>query len=106
MKEQKRIFVYMWEFHVPVRSRRAFEQLYGPRGKWVRLFRRGKGYIGTELLKDACRRGIYFTIDYWQSERLYKLFRKTRMDDFNRIDRSGAMLTRSEKFVGTFRLNR
>ena len=30
-----------------------FVRVYGPEGDWAAFFRRGRGYIGTELLRDV-----------------------------------------------------
>ena len=30
-----------------------FERVYGPEGEWAQFFRTGRGYVGTELLRDV-----------------------------------------------------
>ncbi len=45
--------------------RGAFEELYGPEGEWVRLFRRSPAYRGTELLEDLDSPNRFVTIDRW-----------------------------------------
>ncbi len=45
-------YVYIWEFIVNADSQALFEKEYGPHGSWVRLFRKGEGYLKTELYHD------------------------------------------------------
>jgi hypothetical protein len=32
-------YIYIWEFHVNPGSQARFEEIYGPAGSWVQLFR-------------------------------------------------------------------
>src|SRR5947209_2755150 len=56
-------YVIIWEFYVKRGNERAFEEAYGPQGAWARFFRRGEGYLGTELLRNVGQSGRYVTID-------------------------------------------
>jgi hypothetical protein len=47
-----RSYVSLCEFRVNTGFVFEFEKAYGPDGDWARLFRRGDGYLGTELLRD------------------------------------------------------
>ena len=40
-------------FSYEVRDAAEFERVYGTDGEWAEFFRRGRGYIGTELLRDV-----------------------------------------------------
>ena len=37
-------------FSYDARDPDTFERVYGPEGEWAEFFRRGQGYVGTELL--------------------------------------------------------
>ena len=39
-------------FSYEVSDAAEFERVYGPEGDWAEFFRRGRGYVGTELLRD------------------------------------------------------
>ena len=57
-------YTYIWKYLVPPDSARAFERAYGPKGAWVKLFKKHDGYLRTELHKDAVsERNEQFVID-------------------------------------------
>ena len=74
-KPRRRLFTVVWEFRVAARQRRVFEKTYGPEGAWAQLFRAGKGYIRTELLRDRETPGRYLTIDNWTSRQAFVTFK-------------------------------
>ena len=104
MMVHKRVFVYLWEFHVGKNKRREFEKTYGPRGDWVKLFRRARGYIGSELLTDIGRKGWYITIDTWASKKLYETFRNFRKSEFESLDKTCESMTIEERYLGSFEI--
>ena len=57
-----------------VRDREAFEHAYGPEGEWAQFFRSGRGYVGTELLRDVGEPDRYLVIDRWESSEAYNAF--------------------------------
>ena len=61
-------------FRYEVRDPEGFEEAYGPEGDWAQFFRRGHGYIGTELLRDVEEPGRYLVIDRWESSDAYNAF--------------------------------
>ena len=44
-------YMYMWEFHAKENNIDEFESVYGPGGLWVRLLRKGDGYIKTDFFR-------------------------------------------------------
>ena len=102
MRGKKRGYIRVWEFAVPKRSRKKFERVYGPAGDWVRLFRKGKGYLRTELFRGIEGRGRYFTVDYWTSESAYENFRRKFDREFVALDKKCESLTEHETNIGTF----
>jgi len=95
-------FVVLWEFHVDPKQRRAFEKAYGPRGEWARLFRTGKGYIRTQLIRDAEIPNRYLTLDYWKSLEHYERFKKQNRTTYQMIDKKCEALTVGETEIGRF----
>jgi heme-degrading monooxygenase HmoA len=61
-------------FRYEVRDPEEFERVYGPDGDWAEFFRRGRGYIGTELLRDVEEPDRYLVIDRWESADAYAAF--------------------------------
>jgi len=57
-----------------VRDPEEFARVFGPDGEWAQFFRRGVGYIGTELLHDVDEPERYLVIDRWESADAYNAF--------------------------------
>jgi heme-degrading monooxygenase HmoA len=95
-------YAYIWEFTVAEEHRAAFELAYGPRGKWVALFRRSPGYLGTELLRDPTTSGRYLTVDRWVSLAAYRAFRADHGDAYAAIDAECEHLTQHERSLGEY----
>jgi quinol monooxygenase YgiN len=95
-----REFVVVWEFRVKSGKRREFERVHGPDGDWAKLFRRGEGYIRTDLIRDLKTPGRYLTLDLWTSREAYARFQKENRDEYRAIDERCASLTENEAKVG------
>lgn len=98
------MYVIMWEFHVKRGQEPAFRQAYGAEGDWARLFRRGAGYLGTELLWDERDERRYVTIDRWSSRAAYDTFRSSLQAEYHALDQAYELLTDHESLIGTFTL--
>ena len=61
-------------FSYEVRDGAEFERVYGPDGDWAQFFRSGRGYVGTELLRDLEVPGRYLVVDRWESSEAYNAF--------------------------------
>jgi hypothetical protein len=59
------MFVALWEYEVKRGCEERFEKVYGPEGRWARLFRSDPDYQETRLLRDAAGGAIYVTLDFW-----------------------------------------
>ncbi len=89
----------VWEFE-PEPSRVAeFEREYGANGAWGELFRRGNGYLGTELFKSATDPGHYLTLDRWTSRAAHDAFRAAFGAEYAALDARCEALTRAERLV-------
>ena len=79
-----------------------FERVYGPEGEWAGFFRRGRGYVGTELLKDVEQPGRYVVVDRWQSRDAYNAFVESHRDEYMRRVDETVFLYDHELRFGTF----
>jgi heme-degrading monooxygenase HmoA len=79
-----------------------FEQVYGSEGEWARFFRGGRGYVGSELLRDAEQPGRYLVIDRWESRAAYNAFVEANRDEYMRRVDETAFLYVQELRTGTF----
>lgn len=95
-------FVVAWEFTVAPEHAAAFLATYGPEGEWVRLFRQGRGYRGTELWRDRDTLGRFVTVDRWESADAYQAFRAAFSRPYAELDQACERLTASERTIGTF----
>lgn len=93
-------FHLIWRFEVDRACRAAFEDAYGPGGLWVDLFRRGKGFLGTELYRDAGGADRYVTVDRWTSRDAYQTFRTEHAAAYAALDFRCQTLTAKETFLG------
>lgn len=97
------MYVALWEFEVKPGAEAAFEAAYGSDGTWVRLFRRGRGFVETRLLRDEARSNRYLTVDIWESEEAYRLFREDFAADYAVVDQACEELTAEERLLGGYR---
>ena len=80
----------------------AFERVYGHDGAWAEFFRPGRGYIGTELLRDVETPGRYLVIDRWESADAYNAFVADHREEYMRRVDDTRFLYDSELRFGTF----
>jgi heme-degrading monooxygenase HmoA len=111
-------------FSYEVEDAAEFERVYGTDGEWAEFFRQGRGYIGTELLRDVeawagsvageaddarpedraplARAGRYLVLDRWESADAYNAFVAAHREEYmERVDAT-RFLYDSELRFGTF----
>ena len=89
-------------FSYEVRDAAEFERVYGPTGEWAEFFRRGPGFIGTELLRDVEAANRYLVIDRWESADAYNAFVAEHREEYmERVDATRFRYD-SELRFGTF----
>jgi hypothetical protein len=96
------MFVALWEYEVKPGGEERFEKAYGPDGDWVRLFRTDSHYYETRLVRDSFRRGVYLTMDFWESRSVYEDFMAGHSVEYGTIDDATPELTISERRIGWF----
>ena len=79
-----------------------FERAYGPEGDWAQFFRRGNGFIGTELLKDVEEPERYLVIDRWDSASAYNRFLAEHQEEYLRRADETRLHYLQELRFGTF----
>jgi heme-degrading monooxygenase HmoA len=89
-------------FSYEVRDAAEFERVYGSEGDWAAFFRRGRGYIGTELLRDLETPGRYLVVDRWESAETYNAFVAEHREEYMRRVDETRFLYESELRFGTF----
>jgi hypothetical protein len=94
------VYCILWRYRVRSGHRARFQRAYGPRGPWVRLFRRAPGYLSTRLLADPAHRDVFFTLDFWRSVRAQRAALRRFRIEYRAIDAACARLTvREEKLA-------
>jgi heme-degrading monooxygenase HmoA len=79
-----------------------FERVYGPDGDWAAFFRGGRGYVGTELLRDLELPGRYLVVDRWESREAYNDFVAAHRQEYmQRVDETAFQHER-ELRLGSF----
>jgi heme-degrading monooxygenase HmoA len=89
-------------FRYEVRDPEEFAGVYGPDGEWAQFFRRGVGYIGTELLHDVDEPERYLVIDRWESADAYNAFLAEFQDEYMRRSDEARFYYIQELRFGTF----
>jgi heme-degrading monooxygenase HmoA len=79
-----------------------FERVYGPDGEWSQFFRNGRGYIGTELLRDVEQPGRYVVVDRWETRDAYNTFVEQRREEYTRRVDETVFHYERELRLGTF----
>jgi heme-degrading monooxygenase HmoA len=79
-----------------------FERVYGPGGEWEQFFRGGRGYVGTELLRDVEQPGRYLVVDRWESRDAYNAFVEANRGEYMRRVDETTFLYLHELRLGTF----
>ncbi len=79
-----------------------FERVYGPDGEWAAFFRQGRGYVGTELLRDLEQPGRYLVVDRWESGEAYNEFLASHRDAYMAKVDDTAFHYERELRLGTF----
>jgi hypothetical protein len=96
------MFVALWEYEVKPGCEERFEKAYGPGGDWVRLFRTDTHYYETRLVRDSLRRGVYLTMDFWESRGAYEKFMAEHRAEYEAIDEVAEEWTAKERRIGWF----
>jgi len=97
-----RTYTYIWVFQVHAEHVESFRQHYDVGGAWTQLFRRARGYLGTQLLQDEEDPLRFVTIDTWNSSEDYEAFKASYASEYAALDRLCEGLTVEETLVGHF----
>ena len=68
------VYTRIWEYEVAEADIGAFLVAYGADGDWAQLFRRGPGYLGTELYRGVEKANVFLTVDRWRDETAWHAF--------------------------------
>jgi heme-degrading monooxygenase HmoA len=89
-------------FRYEARDADAFERVYGPEGEWAQFFRQGRGYIGSELLRDLEEPERYLVVDRWESADAYNAFLAEHQAEYVRRSEETRLHYVQELRFGTF----
>ena len=89
-------------FRYDARDSDEFERAYGPDGEWAQFFRQGRGYVGTELLRDLEEPDRYLVVDRWESADAYAAFVAEHQVEYVRRSDESRVLYLQELRFGTF----
>jgi heme-degrading monooxygenase HmoA len=96
------MYVVLCRFRPLMGREREFERAYGRSGEWTRLFQRGEGYLGTELLQRSDDPREYLVLDRWASRAAYEAFLARFSSEYRGLDRRLEELTEEETSLGAF----
>jgi hypothetical protein len=96
------VYFVPWRFWPVVGRENGLGRSYGHPGGWARPFRRGDGYLGTELLRCSGGSRECLTLDRWASCAAYEAFRARWNSGYRRLDHRLEGLNEEEARLGTF----
>jgi heme-degrading monooxygenase HmoA len=96
------MFIRIWQFRAQPERVREFREAYGSAGAWAKLFARGDGYLGTELLESTSDPTLHVTIDRWESAEAWAAFLHAWREEYAALDRQCESLTRDEVELGVY----
>lgn len=98
------MFVALWEYEVKPGCEKRFEEAYGPDGDWAKLFQSDSHFREMRLVRDAFHRGVYLTMDFWESRAAYEEFMAAHKQEYKALDAAGEELTIRECRLGWYEL--
>jgi heme-degrading monooxygenase HmoA len=94
--------VFVIAYTYEARNPEDFESVYGPNGEWVEFFRRGRGYVGTELLRELENPGRYLVIDRWESREVFDQFALEHQSEYFRRSEEARVYYLQELQLGVY----
>jgi len=94
------MYVIIWEYRVKADRVAEFEKIYSTTGAWAELFKKGKGFLRTELLRDEKHPHLFITIDQWASSEDYESFLSQWKSEYAILDTQCEGLTEQETLLG------
>lgn len=93
------MYLIIWEYFVKPERLAEFEEIYVQNGAWAKLFQKSKGFLKTELLRDAEHLHRYLTIDQWISSQDYEQCLLQWKTEYLRLDARCEHLTEQEALL-------
>ena len=62
----------VWQLEIHPEQAAAFERFYGADGKWTKVSRRSRSFLGSSFLKDIARENRYLLVEYWSEMLVYE----------------------------------
>jgi heme-degrading monooxygenase HmoA len=100
------VHLIVWQFKCRDGRAADFEKAYDSNGDWARLFARGSGFLGTELLRSSNEPSRYLTIDCWAKEADFETFKAQWGSEYHALDEKCADLSEQEELLGRFTRDR
>lgn len=92
----------IWKYKVKPDHVKTFEQEYGSKGTWCRLFNKSKDYTGSFLHKNMEENNTYVLIDTWTNKESYDGFKDIHSEIYNELSRKFEIIYESEEKIGEF----
>ena len=96
------MYFIVWKYSVPESHQMIFENEYGNKGVWAKLFKKSSQYLRSDLIKINSDFTTYFLIDIWKSEKSYHEFLKKHNQEYSDISSKNETLYSSEIKLGEF----
>ncbi len=96
------MYIIVWAYRVRPDKQAEFEKTYAANGDWAELFKKGKGFLGTKLIRSDITFENYATVDTWETRTDYEVFLTQWKDEYETLDARCEGLTEFEQCLGKF----
>lgn len=93
------MYIRVWAYEVGADHIDAFLAAYGVDGDWAQLFRRGRGYVGTELYRSTDDGAHFVTVDRWTDQVAWRAFLAEWGEAYERLDTRLTRLTAAQRVL-------
>lgn len=66
--------IILWEYQVKADREAEFKAIYASNGAWAELFRKGKGFLGTQSFHSGTVKPLHDRRDQWETINDYQTF--------------------------------
>jgi hypothetical protein len=90
------MFKTIWQYQINLAFTKDFTENYKTDGNWAQLFKKSPNYLKTDFFKLEDKEDIFLTIDYWQNENSFKVFKINFKLEYDLLDKKCEKFTLEE----------
>ena len=92
----------VWQFDIRPGTSKQFETLYGADGRWTKLSRRSRSFLGSSFLRDIASETRYLLVEYWGEMVVYEKHLADFSGEVKALEQLRTELVERMETVGVF----